>query len=197
MKKTGALWASECLGWMINFQGRVKNHLSYRDGYLSFCMLVAQMVNNLPAMQETWVRSLTPWRSPGEGNGCLLQYSCLENPWTEKPGRLQSMGSQRVAKSRRRLSNRHFHFFSPWGQRTRMIWEMEGEKEQAGWMKCQFILSGAKKTQQLKTIIRKPWDNCEIFISLERHSWEWLHGSGLNVEWCGNSGKQFGSSSKC
>ena len=32
----------------------------------------------------------------GEGNGTLLQYSCLENPWTEEPGRLQSMGSLRV-----------------------------------------------------------------------------------------------------
>ena len=27
-------------------------------------------------------------RSPGEGNGSPLQFSCLENPWTEKPGRL-------------------------------------------------------------------------------------------------------------
>jgi len=25
-------------------------------------------------------------RSPGEGTGNPLQYSCLENPWTEKPG---------------------------------------------------------------------------------------------------------------
>ena len=32
----------------------------------------------------------------GVGNGNLLQYSCLENPWTEEPGGLQSMGSQRV-----------------------------------------------------------------------------------------------------
>ena len=32
----------------------------------------------------------------GEGNGTPLQYSCLENPWTEEPGRLQSMGSLRV-----------------------------------------------------------------------------------------------------
>ena len=32
----------------------------------------------------------------GEGNGTPLQYACLENPWTEEPGRLQSMGSQRV-----------------------------------------------------------------------------------------------------
>ena len=33
---------------------------------------------------------------PGEGNGTPLQYPCLENPWTEEPGRLQSMGSRRV-----------------------------------------------------------------------------------------------------
>ena len=33
-------------------------------------------------------------RTPGEGNGNPLQYSCLEIPWTEKPGRLQSMGLQ-------------------------------------------------------------------------------------------------------
>ena len=32
----------------------------------------------------------------GEGNGTPLQYSCLENPWTEEPGRLQSMGLLRV-----------------------------------------------------------------------------------------------------
>ena len=32
----------------------------------------------------------------GEGNDTPLQYSCLENPWTEEPGRLQSMGSLRV-----------------------------------------------------------------------------------------------------
>ena len=32
-------------------------------------------------------------RSPGEGNGNPLQCSCLENPRTEEPGRLQSMGS--------------------------------------------------------------------------------------------------------
>jgi len=30
-------------------------------------------------------------RSPGEGNGTSLQYSCLENSWTEEPGGLQSI----------------------------------------------------------------------------------------------------------
>ena len=43
--------------------------------------LIAQMVKNLPAMQETWVPSLDSGsgRSFGEGNGNPLQYSCLKN----------------------------------------------------------------------------------------------------------------------
>ena len=35
-------------------------------------------------------------RSPSGGNGNLLHYSCLGNPWTEEPGGLQSIGLQRV-----------------------------------------------------------------------------------------------------
>ena len=35
-------------------------------------------------------------RSPGEGNGNPLQYYYLENPMDREPGRLQSMGLQRV-----------------------------------------------------------------------------------------------------
>ena len=35
-------------------------------------------------------------RFPGEGHGNPLQYSCLENPWTEEPGEPSSMGLQRV-----------------------------------------------------------------------------------------------------
>ena len=42
--------------------------------------LVAQMVKNLPAMQETYVGSVGLGRCPGEGNGYSLQSSCLENP---------------------------------------------------------------------------------------------------------------------
>ena len=41
--------------------------------------------------------SIPGWkRSPGEGNGNSLWYSCWKIPWKEEPGRLQSMGSQRV-----------------------------------------------------------------------------------------------------
>ena len=47
-------------------------------------------------------------RSPGEGNGNPLQYSCLENEQrTEEPGGLQSMVSQRVGHDWR--TNTHMH----------------------------------------------------------------------------------------
>ena len=45
----------------------------------SWASLVAQLVKNLPSMQETWVQSLGWEDSPGEGKGYLLQYSDLEN----------------------------------------------------------------------------------------------------------------------
>ena len=40
---------------------------------------MAQTVENLPAMQETWDGSLGQEDSPGEGNGNTFQYSYLEN----------------------------------------------------------------------------------------------------------------------
>ena len=58
--------------------------------------LVAQTVKNLPAIQETRVRSLGH-EDPLE-NGMATHSSILswKIPWTEEPGRLLSMGSQRV-----------------------------------------------------------------------------------------------------
>ena len=63
---------------------------------LEWASLVAQMVKNLPAMQETWVQSLGS-KDPLE-KGMATQSSTLawRIPWTEEPGGLQSMGSQRV-----------------------------------------------------------------------------------------------------
>ena len=46
-------------------------------------------------MRETWVWSLG-WEDPWRRTCNPVQYSCLENPWTEEPGGLQSRGSQRV-----------------------------------------------------------------------------------------------------
>ena len=58
--------------------------------------LVAQMVKALPAMRETWVRSLSQ-EDPLEKE--MATYSSTlawKTPWTEEPCRLQSMGLERV-----------------------------------------------------------------------------------------------------
>ena len=73
--------------------------------------LVVQMVRNLPGMQET---GLIPGlgRSPGEGNGNPLQYSCLENPMDRGAWWITVHG---VAKSQTGLSNfTFFHFPLGW-----------------------------------------------------------------------------------
>ena len=54
------------------------------------------MVKNLPAMQETWVQSLGLEHLLGKGMATHSSILAWKIPWTEKPGRLQSMGSQRV-----------------------------------------------------------------------------------------------------
>ena len=63
---------------------------------LSWASLVGQMIKNLSAIQETWVRSLG-WEDPLE-KGMATHSSILA--WriagTEEPGRLQFMGSQRA-----------------------------------------------------------------------------------------------------
>ena len=58
--------------------------------------LVAQTVKRLPAMQETWIRSLgqeDPLEKEMATHSSILAWRI---PWTEEPGGLQSMGSQRV-----------------------------------------------------------------------------------------------------
>ena len=58
--------------------------------------LVAQMVNNLPEMQETRFQPLG-WEDPLEKR-MAIHSSILawRTEWTEEPGGLQSMGLQRI-----------------------------------------------------------------------------------------------------
>ena len=54
---------------------------------------VAQTVENLPAMQETWVQSLGQEDPLEEGMATHSTMLAWRIPWTEEPGGLQSMGS--------------------------------------------------------------------------------------------------------
>ena len=74
--------------WAMSFN----SHVALASG----ASLVAQMVKNLPSMQETWVHSLS-WEDPlGKGMDTHSSILAWRIPWTEEPGGLQSTGSQRV-----------------------------------------------------------------------------------------------------
>ena len=63
---------------------------------LALSFLVAQRLKHLPAMRETWVRSLG-WEDPLEKE--MATHSSVlawKIPWMEEPGRLPSMGSLRI-----------------------------------------------------------------------------------------------------
>ena len=58
--------------------------------------LVAQMVKHLPAMQETQVHSLGQEDSLEKEMATHSTILAWRSPWTEEPGGLQFIGSQRV-----------------------------------------------------------------------------------------------------
>ena len=68
---------------------------------------MAQMVENLPAVQDNWVQPLG-WKreSPGKGNGNPLYYSCLEI--SIERGALA--GYSLWGRKETQLSHKHFHF---------------------------------------------------------------------------------------
>ena len=72
----------------------VKKSRTQLSGFHFIPSLVAEMVKNLPAMQETWVQFLgqeDPLEKEIETHSSILAWRI---PWREEPGRLQSMGSQ-------------------------------------------------------------------------------------------------------
>ena len=61
--------------------------------------LVAQMVKNLPAMQETLVQSLAGEDPPEKGMATHFSILSWRIPWTEDPGELQSRRLERIVYS--------------------------------------------------------------------------------------------------
>ena len=109
--------------------------------YYSWGSLVAQMIKNLPAVPETWVWSLG-WEDPLQKE--MATHSSLRAwriPWTEEPGRLQSLGSQRIRhdwgtnflplhsiiiSDDAFLSGIDLHLFRPLGERSKVLTESFG-----------------------------------------------------------------------
>ena len=84
------MWQCDTSSWMLHIQRAVSQLMNQKLKGL------AQRVKRLPIMQETWVRSLgreDPLKKEMATHSSTLAWKI---PWTEKPERLQSMGSQRI-----------------------------------------------------------------------------------------------------
>ena len=66
-----------------------------KQGPVSVSYMMAQTVKNLPAKQETWVQCMGGEDPPEKGIATHSSIVAWKIPWTEGPGGLQSMESQR------------------------------------------------------------------------------------------------------
>ena len=74
---------------------KMNNIITYHQGHVSAGTLVTQTVKNLPAVQETRVRSPGQEDPLEEGMATHSSILAWRIPWTEEPGGLESMGPQR------------------------------------------------------------------------------------------------------
>ena len=100
--------------------------------------LVAQAVKNLPAMEEMWVQFLG--REDPLEKGMAIHSSILawEISWMEEPGRLQSMGPQRVGYDWASSTYTYIHIPQHWSravcgkERTAKVWNVWNPREVGG-----------------------------------------------------------------
>ena len=96
------VWANSRRWWRTGKPGDLQSMGLQRIGHYWVTdqqqkpSLVAQMVKNLSAMKETWVPSLGQEDLLEKGMATHSSILAWEIPWTEEPGGLHSMGSQRV-----------------------------------------------------------------------------------------------------
>ena len=76
--------------------------------------LIAQLIKNLPAMQETPGSIPGSGRSPGEGNGYPLYYSCLENSLDRGAWQAMVHGVANSQTQLKQLNTAHSTLFSCW-----------------------------------------------------------------------------------
>jgi len=75
---------------------RGRGFLTVVDSLVVEASLVAQMVKNLLAMQETHIRSMCQEDPLEEGMATHSSTLAWRIPWTEEPGRIQPIGLHRV-----------------------------------------------------------------------------------------------------
>ena len=140
------------------------------------------VVKNLPANARDMHSISGSGRSPGEGNGNSFQYFAWKIPWTEEPGDLQSMGSQRVRQDW--ATNTHFQDF-PGGSAVKESASMQETEVRSlvgkmpwrrKWQPTPLFFPG-KSHGQRSLMSHSPWGHKEL------NTTEQAHTHTLNLIW--------------
>ena len=130
----------------------------------TWASLVAQLVKNLPAMQETWVWSLGWEDFPEEGKGYPLQYSDLENS--------MDCRAHGVTKSQTQLGDFTL---------LRALAEQESKRQKLNLISDIFLKHQSSQYRGRKA---KAFRNIYLFIYIERHLHTYIQrGRWLIDEW--------------
>ena len=94
-------WEEKCVMWGHQRGGgekakKKRKEILLKETRFELITLMAQMLENLPVMWETQVRSLDQEDPPVEEMATHSSVLAWRIPWTEEPGGLQSMGLQRA-----------------------------------------------------------------------------------------------------
>ena len=129
----------------------------YASGYLTVqASLVAQTVKRLSRMRETWTRALG-WEDPLEKEMAIHSSTIAwKIPWTEEPGRLQSMGSQRIGHN--------------WVISFHLPWWLIGKESTCQCRRCGFDHWVGK------ILWRKKWQPTPVFLPAKFHGQRSLAG---------------------
>ena len=92
-------WQPTPVFWSGEFHG-LYNPWAHKESDTTEQLSLFTLVKNVPAMQETQIRSLG-WENPlGKALATHSSVHTWRTPWTEDPGGLQSMGSQSIRQNR-------------------------------------------------------------------------------------------------
>ena len=126
--------------------------------------LTTQLVNHLPAMQETWVQFLgreDPLKKEMATHSSILAWRI---PWTEEPGWLQSMGSQESDTTQR--LNHHHHVYKQKSSRLQLgsiQWIIFNSTKNEGQRKDSFPLPPPQST--VSNMKMRGWTNWSVCVS--------------------------------
>ena len=132
--------------------------------YSNRASVVAQTVKNLPAVEKTWVQFLGQEDPLEKGMATHSSITAWEIPWTEEPGRLQPMGSQRVRLLLKRNTKNFFIVNMKYNNSILLFRGGSYSSERSNWLVSVFIANKMIKKASPRPVLFKQTNKCNIDI---------------------------------